>query len=602
MAKGPNAGRLKPGDRISEYVLEERVGQGGFGEVWRAHHHVWEERLVAIKVPANPEHVRTLKREGILQNLVRHPNAVEIIGLDTDSTPPYLAMEYVAGESLRALLKREGRLQPQRTLELATQILGALAVAHGHGIVHRDVKPENVLLTVAGTAKLTDFGLGKLRELNASDLQLSGMLATTDGTVSGTLHYMAPEQRTPGARIDARADVYAFGVMLFELLTGSRPEGREVPSDLLAGLDARFDAIFSKCYCRLENRYGNAAAVLKDLQALDPKALALVSGQSAKVERIARLVTLDGSVAQKLWGNGGIVGSDVGALVRVTGKPISKVHAYIAYANGAWTLSDLSSHGGTWVLPAHVPQGRTPLEVLERVGSQPLQLADGMVICLGDPRRGQSVQLRFDDGVPGEQPNDAVLAEPQLALGPVILGLLGFVGLVLVAVRRPTPLFLVAVAGTALVMGAYLVFGGRRRKRIHVPMRAVDRVPGLPPALPVSVGKAAGVMRRTVALAIDFALCLYLIVATGLPWAPFTWLLYESLLTGVLGATPGKWVLGMRVIDWDGRPIGIFRSSIRALGKLISLVPFCGFGFLLAGFNASKLAFHDFVAETRVVR
>src|SRR5688572_11534084 len=110
---------LKPGDRVSEYVLERRVGHGGFGDVWRAHHHVWRDRVVAVKVAADAEAARALGQEGAIQERLRDPNVVEVLGLDPEHDPPYLVMEFIDGESLRARLDRDRRLAPEAALAVA---------------------------------------------------------------------------------------------------------------------------------------------------------------------------------------------------------------------------------------------------------------------------------------------------------------------------------------------------------------------------------------------------------------------------------------------------------------------------------------------------
>ena len=138
------------GDRIGPYILEERIGRGGFGEVWRARHSVLEGKFVAAKIPTDPAYVDLLRREGVLQNKLSQPSIVELIELDLDHEPPYLLMELVEGGNLRELLKRKAPLPLDEVRTYSYHILHALRVAHDSGTVHRDLKPENVLLPQGG--------------------------------------------------------------------------------------------------------------------------------------------------------------------------------------------------------------------------------------------------------------------------------------------------------------------------------------------------------------------------------------------------------------------------------------------------------------------
>ncbi len=263
---------LEPGQRVSEYILDELVGRGGFGEVWRGHHHVWRDRLVAVKVPLDREYVSKLRSEGILQHSVDSPHIVQTVGLDPEHDPPYLIMEWVEGESLRERIRREGRLAEAEALRIGREIAEALFEAHGKGIVHRDLKPENVLLDEEGRVRLTDFGLGKIYDAESASLMRSGSLRTREGAdIVGTLRYMSPEQQDPkrARDVDHRTDLYALGIVLFEMLTGETPAGGEVPSEVRGGLDPRIDKIFRGCYSRLETRYGDVKHVLRDLDALE---------------------------------------------------------------------------------------------------------------------------------------------------------------------------------------------------------------------------------------------------------------------------------------------------------------------------------------------
>jgi len=154
--------------------------------------------------------------------------------------------------------------------------------------VHLDLKPENVLIDRAGNAFVTDFGLGRVVAETASRLVRSGSVRTREGgDLAGTIGYMAPEQKTPGKPVDPRADVYAFGLVFFEMLTGALPEGGEVPSERIAGLDRRIDAVFSRCYARLEKRYATGASLLRDLEALAAPAPAPTRAAAAAAPAVA---------------------------------------------------------------------------------------------------------------------------------------------------------------------------------------------------------------------------------------------------------------------------------------------------------------------------
>ena len=257
---------LKAGDRISEYILEEKVGQGGFGEVWRARHNVWGDRQVAIKIPLHDGFIRRLQKEGKIQHDLQGDGVVKTIGLDPDNDPPYLILEWVDGGSLRDLLDAEGRLPLGRALDITLSVLRILEGAHARGIAHRDIKPENILIEKSGKVLLADFGLSRVIEEAASEVLISGGLLTKEGEgVAGTIAYMSPEQKDPRRDVDHRTDIYSLGLVLFELLTGSLPEGGEVPSDLDPEIPREVDDVFKRCYARLEKRYASAAEGLAEL-------------------------------------------------------------------------------------------------------------------------------------------------------------------------------------------------------------------------------------------------------------------------------------------------------------------------------------------------
>jgi serine/threonine-protein kinase len=182
------------------------------------------DRTVALKImraelASDEDFVRRFAAEARSVARLSHPNVVTVYDQGADGRTLYLAMEYVPGHTLRDLLRQRGRLTPREALDIMDGVLAGLAAAHQAGIVHRDVKPENVLLGDAQTVKVADFGLARL---------LSGATHTKSGMIIGTAAYLAPEQVSGGVA-DARTDVYAAGVMLFELLTGIQPHTGDTP-------------------------------------------------------------------------------------------------------------------------------------------------------------------------------------------------------------------------------------------------------------------------------------------------------------------------------------------------------------------------------------
>ena len=266
---------MKAGDLIQErYLLEERLGKGGMGEVWRAH----DERLkrtVAIKLIAphltdDPEFLARFLREAQSIAGISHPNVVGVLDFGETNEEPFLVMEYVAGPALTDLTGEPH--EPEKAFSLMAQAAAGAGAAHAQGIVHRDIKPANILLTQDGRAKLVDFGIALPQGVER---------LTLTGAALGSPHYISPEQAR-GDKATARSDVYALGVVLYELLTGRRPfEGAGVaavalahveqdpqpPSAHVPGLDAAVDDLVLKCLAKdPQHRFADGAQLQEALQ------------------------------------------------------------------------------------------------------------------------------------------------------------------------------------------------------------------------------------------------------------------------------------------------------------------------------------------------
>ena len=299
---------LSAGTKLGPYEVSAPIGAGGMGEVYRAR----DSRLkrdVAIKVlPAtfssDPDRLRRFEQEAQTAGGLNHPNITAVHDFGEHAGAPYIVTELLEGETLRARMSG-GALAVRKATDYAVQIANGLAAAHEKGIVHRDLKPENVFVTSDGRVKILDFGLAKLTQPEGASAQHSNLptaAGTEPGVVLGTLGYMAPEQ-VKGKPADPRSDIFSFGAILYEMLSGSRAFHRdtaaetmsailrEEPPDLSAtnkNVQPGLERVIRHCLEKNpEERFHSAHDLAFDLRALSDASTPAMTAASGKVARPA---------------------------------------------------------------------------------------------------------------------------------------------------------------------------------------------------------------------------------------------------------------------------------------------------------------------------
>ena len=290
------------------YRLEARIGAGGMSTVYRATDETLQ-RPVAIKlmnreIATDSDQLERFRREARAVAQLSHPHIVGVIDYGEDDGRPYIVFEYVEGETLKERIRRRGRLPATEAVAYAIEIARALGVAHARHIVHRDVKPQNVLIDEEGSAKVTDFGIARTRDEEG---------LTADGRVLGTTDYVSPEQAL-GRPVTGQSDLYSLGIVLYEMLTGEVPfKGEnqvavamkhvreEIPDvqsrrpEVSAALAAVVETATAK---RVENRYADDAELIADLE--DVLAIETARAGSATGEVTSVLRTLPSQTQRRV--------------------------------------------------------------------------------------------------------------------------------------------------------------------------------------------------------------------------------------------------------------------------------------------------------------
>jgi hypothetical protein len=267
---------------LPQYEITHLLGRGGMGAVYKGRQ-ITLDRAVAIKILSNDleaadaSFAERFKNEARAMAKLSHAGIVTVheSGQTVDGLL-YIVMEFIEGTDVSRMIAQQGRLHTEHAMAITAHVCDALQYAHERGIIHRDIKPANIMIGYDGVVKVADFGLAKMSQTGDSGL-------TQSGVAMGTLHYMAPEALTLGNAVDHRADVYAVGVMLYQMLVGKLPQGMfELPSLQVPGLDPRYDGIIAKALRDdREIRYQSAREMRQDLDGIVTQPVVRAEGGAA---------------------------------------------------------------------------------------------------------------------------------------------------------------------------------------------------------------------------------------------------------------------------------------------------------------------------------
>ncbi len=381
-SSGANAMILPSGRIIAGYRIEGQIGSGGMGQVYRATQ-LSMNRQVAFKVLApklagNPRFRERFLREARAAGRLHHPNLIAVHDVGEADGLMFFSMELVEGQSLKDLLAERGPVPEARALELTRQTLEALRYAHGNGLIHRDIKPDNLMLTAAGVVKVADLGLSR-----SADAEVAGedLFKTQAGAIMGTPHYMAPEQARDAHSVDHRADLYAVGATLYHLVCGTTPFTGSAPMEVVIragtqplafpepGPTPSMRVLIARLMAKKpEDRYASAAEGIEAVMRLRRRASE--SGGDRAEQVATAIARARGRRLRRLLRKGGMIAGSLGALLLVL--------LGLAALSGSWQWSDKRAEVRRLCEQRHYAQAHLALDLFNP-GMNPLATSGAAV-------------------------------------------------------------------------------------------------------------------------------------------------------------------------------------------------------------------------------